>query len=82
MTGSEILAMRGRVAVNTEALKALSNGIDVDIDTLRSKLDKFAPKTELDSESIEVISQRLTDSISQYKELHGVTEKIRKELQP
>lgn len=81
MTGNDILAMRGRVAVNTETLKALSNGIDVDIDALRLKLDKFQPKTELDAEAIEVIGLRLTESIAKYRELHAVTEKIRKELQ-
>lgn len=81
MTGNDLLAMRGRVAVNTETLKALSNGIDVDIDALRTKLDKYAQKIELDAESIEVISMRLTESIAKYRELHAVTEKIRKELQ-
>jgi hypothetical protein len=77
---NETLLLRGRIAVNEQTMQALSNGIDVDISTLRSKLDKFEAKHSLDDESIATVSTRLCDQIRQYRELHATTEKMRKEL--
>jgi hypothetical protein len=77
---SEILQLRGRVAVNEKLMVTLASGIDVDIDEMRTLCDKYEKKTCLRSDRIAVVAERLCASINQYKELADQTAAIKKDI--
>jgi hypothetical protein len=78
--GNELLVLRGRLAVNEGLIRDLTCGIDVNIDELRSMLDKYTPKTELRSDRIALVSAELVCSIDKLKTLTAIIAEIKRDL--
>lgn len=77
---NEIMALRGRLAANEELIKTMTSGIDVDIDELRTMLDRYAPKSELNAARIRVVADRLVESLDNLETLQRQTNAIRRDL--
>jgi hypothetical protein len=77
---SEILALRGKVAVNEKIIHALTVGLDCDIDEMRGVCDKYEEKTNLDADRIQLVADRIANQIRQLKKLTQQTADIKKDL--
>jgi hypothetical protein len=77
---SEILTLRGRLAVNEKLINTLTIGIDTDISELRTLADKFEPKTDLQTDRIKLIAARIDDQVRQLREITAIVKTIKKDL--
>lgn len=77
---NELLMLRGRLATAEQLIPSISYGIDVDIDELRTMLDKYLPKTEIRVDRMKVVFDRLYCSIHQLREHTALVASIKKDL--
>jgi DNA-binding transcriptional MerR regulator len=77
---SEILALRGKVAINEKIIRSLTVGLDCDIDEIRVLCDKYEEKTNLDEERIQLVADRIANQIRQLKKLTQQTADIKRDL--
>jgi hypothetical protein len=63
----EITKLRGRLAVAQELAEAISLGISVDIDEIRSLADKYEHPVDLKSDRILVAAKRLDDQVKRLR---------------
>lgn len=77
---SEIMALRGRLATNEKLAHALTVGIDCDIDELRSIADKFEVKTELKTERMVILTDRIDAQVKKLRAINEQIKAIHKEL--
>jgi len=80
MASQEIMALRGRLAINTTLISTLRVEIEIDIDQARMLLDKFIDPTELQIDGLEVIVVRLKNQVEQIKKLISLNKQISSEL--
>lgn len=77
---SEIMALRGRLAVSEKTAHTLSIGIDTDIDELRMLADKFEIKTELKTDRLAHVAARIHDQVMRLRQVNDFIASIKKEL--
>jgi hypothetical protein len=77
---NELLILRGRLATAEQLIPTITSGIDVDIDELRTMLDKYVPKTELQIERIKVVSDRIGETVKRLRELTNLVASIKRDL--
>lgn len=73
---SEILQLRGRLAVNERLISTLKVGIETDIDEARMLLDKFIDPDKLRTDKLSVIIDRLNNQVAQIKKLGEQSKQI------
>lgn len=74
------MALRGRLATNEKLAHALTVGIDCDIDELRSIADKFEVKTELKTERMVILTDRIDAQVKKLRAINEQIKAIHKEL--
>jgi hypothetical protein len=77
---SELMNLRGRLAVAEQAIQLLEVGIDTDIDELRSIADKYEDKHLLRVDRIALIATRLKDQVEKLRKLREQSLAIKKDL--
>lgn len=77
---SETMQLRGRLASAEQTLNLLGVGIDTDIDEIRSLADKYEDKTDLKTDRILLVADRLNAQTTRYKKLTAQIKEIKKDL--
>ena len=75
---SETMQLRGRLASAEQTLNLL--GVGIDIDEIRSLADKYEDKTDLKTDRILLVADRLNAQTTRYKKLTAQIKEIKKDL--
>jgi hypothetical protein len=77
---SDIQNMRERRSANEKLIFALSIGIDSDIAEIRTLLDPYEEKVQLQEDKITLIADKINNQVKQLKRLTAQNKLITKDL--